>query len=202
MLSGNALAGTSAKKATQSELEKLANWMCGNYNSAKQATKDTNYLNISLIMVRIWPERTDGVWLYVEQAATAQLDRPYRQRVYHLEQLDLQQFQSTIYALPDPKAYIGAQDRPEAFQQLRPKDLEVLPGCAISLTKKGKKYIGSTEKGACINSWGKAQYATSEVEIKAGQLMSWDRGWNAAHEQVWGAENGGYIFVKSESCTP
>jgi hypothetical protein len=32
--------------------------------------------------------------------------------------------------------------------------------------------------------------------IKAEELISWDRGWNNADKQVWGAVKGGYHFVK------
>jgi hypothetical protein len=42
-----------------------------------------------------------------------------------------------------------------------------------------------------------ASYATSEVVITDEQLLSWDRGWDANGKQVWGAETGGYIFVKT-----
>jgi hypothetical protein len=28
-------------------------------------------------------------------------------------------------------------------------------------------------------------------------MISWDRGYNDAGEQVWGAEKGGYIFLKT-----
>jgi len=32
-------------------------------------------------MVQIWEERTDGYWLYVEQAIAGYQDKPYRQRI-------------------------------------------------------------------------------------------------------------------------
>lgn len=41
-----------------------------------------------------------------------------------------------------------------------------------------------------------AAYATSEVTITPERLLSWDRGYNEKDEQVWGAEKGGYEFVK------
>jgi hypothetical protein len=34
------------------------------------------------------------------------------------------------------------------------------------------------------------------VTIWPDRLISWDRGWNDKGQQVWGAEKGGYIFVK------
>lgn len=188
------------RRKAANELEQLAQWMCGSYNSVDQAKKDTSYLEISLVMVRIWPERTDGAWFYVEQAAMATLDKPYRQRVYHLEQMGVGQFRSSIYALPTPETFIGAQDRPEDFKKLEMKQLTKMPGCALMLEKSTEGYAGSTKKGACLNQWGEALYATSEVSITPKQMVSWDRGWNGTDEQVWGAENGGYIFVKTTQC--
>ena len=41
-----------------------------------------------------------------------------------------------------------------------------------------------------------AAYATSEVTITENELISWDRGYNDKDEQVWGAEKGGYHFLK------
>jgi CpeT protein len=36
------------------------------------------------------------------------------------------------------------------------------------------------------------------VEIFADRLASWDRGWNKEDKQVWGAEKGGYVFIKQQ----
>ena len=30
----------------------------------------------------------------------------------------------------------------------------------------------------------------------ADGMTSWDRGWNDAGEQVWGAEDAGYVFLR------
>ena len=63
----------------------LTDFMVGSFSSAKQAEKDPeNFRDIRLEMARIWPDRDDGVWLYVEQAVATSLARPYRQRVYRL----------------------------------------------------------------------------------------------------------------------
>jgi hypothetical protein len=43
-----------------------------------------------------------------------------------------------------------------------------------------------------------ASYATSEVVIYSDKLISWDRGWNDEGKQVWGAQKGGYVFLKQK----
>ena len=41
-----------------------------------------------------------------------------------------------------------------------------------------------------------ASFARSEVEILEDKVISWDRGFDANGEYVWGAEKGPYIFNK------
>ncbi len=39
-------------------------------------------------------------------------------------------------------------------------------------------------------------YTTSEVVLSSDRMVSWDRGWDAEGKQAWGAEKGGYVFIK------
>ncbi|MGB0522727.1 MAG: chromophore lyase CpcT/CpeT [Flammeovirgaceae bacterium] len=185
-----------AQSASKASLKKLANYMIGSYNSAAQAAQDTAYFDISLEMCRIWKKEKGSIWLYVEQAVSANKDKPYRQRVYQLQQVDATTLSSTIYSVPDATQAIGAYKEKKPLAYWKPADLTLLKGCTIYLKYQGKKFIGETKEGACTNSWGKAAYATSEVIIDKNQLMSWDRGWNTDKEQVWGAVKGGYVFDK------
>ena len=47
---------------------------------------------------------------------------------------------------------------------------------------------GSTLRGAT--------YAVSDVTLSATQILSWDRGYDAQDNQVWGAEAGPYEFLR------
>lgn len=182
--------------APQPSLELLTSYMEGSFSSEEQSKKDTSYFHITLDMKRIWKDRTDGVWLYVEQTAASTPGKPYRQRIYHLEQLSPTKFSSTICSFEDPKNYIGGHLKPEMFDAISPEKVEVLQGCALYLDYKDGQFSGSTVEGACLNAWGEATYATSEVSMMPGLLISWDRGYNDKKEQVWGAVKGGYHFVK------
>ncbi|MCB0770903.1 MAG: chromophore lyase CpcT/CpeT [Flavobacteriales bacterium] len=177
-------------------LEELASTMVGSYTSAAQAVEDTSYFDIELEMVRVWPKRKDGVWLYVEQAAAKRKEKPYRQRVYHLQQVNDSTFTSDILSIKSGDTLFGAYKDPILLERLHMDSLEMIEGCTITLHHRGKTYVGSTEGRRCSNAWGKATYATSEVTIAPGLMVSWDRGYNDADEQVWGAEKGGYRFVR------
>lgn len=177
-------------------LELLKNHLIGSYSSAAQAKEDTSYYNIELEMSRIWLREQDGIWLYVEQAMASRKDKPYRQRIYHLTQRDDSTFISTVCTLDSMHLFVGAYTDVARFNGLKPSDARPLPGCALVLHWRNGHFVGSTNGRECINAWGKAAYATSEVDIAPGMLISWDRGYDAQDTQVWGAEKGGYRFVK------
>lgn len=189
---------SSAKKPSV-DVKMLVDYMKGYYSSEAQSMRDTNYLNILLAMEPIWTDRTDGPWIYVEQTASSTPKKPYRQRVYHLEQVDDSTFTSTIYKLKSDSLYIGGHRNTAVFNSLSPDGLELLDGCALSLHYADGVFSGSTDGRACTNTWGAAQYATSEATLYPDSLISWDRGYNDSGEQVWGAETGGYHFVKMAS---
>lgn len=195
------LAGGVLQTAAQSEkpsLDLLKRYMVGSYSSAVQSARDTSYKNIELEMARIWLKDPDGIWLYVEQAVAKAKDRPYRQRVYHLTQRDDSTFISTVCGLDSMHLFTGAYKDVARFAALKPSDAKPLPGCDLVLHWRQGHFIGSTNDKACKNAWGKAVYATSEVNIGPQGMVSWDRGYDASNKQVWGAERGGYEFVKKK----
>ena len=69
-------------------------------------------------------------------------------------------------------------------------------GCSIFLRADGPAFVGATRGEGCSSSLAGAAYATSEVTITRDVLTSWDRGFDAAGEQVWGATAGAYEFVR------
>ena len=186
-------------QASQTEkLQQLANWMQGSFNSSDQAAKDEDFFNIHLHMKRMWSERKDAIWLYVEQAADGYLDRPYRQRVYEIKQLDDNKFVSVVYTFEEPLSHAGAWKLEQPLSALTPDSLTIRTGCAVYLEWNQEKRVfsGSTDTNKCQSNLRGATYATSEVVIHEDKVVSWDRGYDANNQQVWGAEKGGYIFVK------
>ncbi len=174
----------------------LANWMSGTFNSYRQAQQDTDYYNINLRMLPIWEDRTDGKWLYVEQAIASMQDRPYRQRVYHIQKTDKYSIESVVYRLDSQARFIQAHADHPLFEKINPDSLKIREGCKIVMTKSAKGYVGSTVEKECASNLRGASYATSEVVITENAILSWDRGYDAQDEQVWGAVKSGYLFEK------
>lgn len=180
----------------KSDVDILVSWMIGSFNSEEQSKKDSNYYNISLEMHRIWSDREDGYWLYVEQAVASNKNKPYRQRIYHIYE-DGDIIKSVIYSIPDEENFIGGWKNISLFNKLSPEKLEAREGCEVVIRRKDvNTFVGSTIEKNCTSNLRGATYATTEVIITKEMMISWDRGYNEKDEQVWGAEKGGYIFNK------
>lgn len=176
----------------------LLSWMQGSFNSAAQSQKDESYFNIHLNMVQIWPNDTNGPWLYVEQAAEGYLDKPYRQRVYQIQDLGNGQFESKVYTFDKSLDYAGDWKKATPLAALSPDDLKLRPGCSVFLSWNSMQqtYTGSTNAKDCISNLRGASYATSIVSVYSDRVESWDQGFDKGNKQVWGATKAGYIFDK------
>jgi Protein of unknown function (DUF1001). len=183
------------KRTKEIDLIRLYDMMQGEFSSALQAAEDSSYFDISLIMTGMWENRP-GYWLYVEQALATSIEKPYRQRVYQL--LDNNgRIESRVYTIPNGERYFGAWKDVRKLDQLTIDSLELRDGCSIFLEKINKyEFAGSTLNKSCESNLKGASYATSIVSIYKDMIISWDRGFDKNDHQVWGAEKGGYIFIK------
>ena len=181
------------------EMEELADMMTGTFSSAEQAANDSLYYDINLVMHPIWENDENYKWLYVEQAVTASLEKPYRQRVYRLQKIDKNVIESRVFTLKNPEDYIHAWDNPALFESINSNSLVLREGCSVFLSGSSDGcYSGSTNEKDCGSTLRGASYATSIVEICPEQIVSWDQGWDSEDNQVWGAEKAGYIFKRKD----
>jgi hypothetical protein len=191
-----------AEPTADADLEQLALWMTGSFSSAAQSEADADFLHIVLHMTRIWLEREDGVWLYVEQAVAEAADRPYRQRVYRVRRVGEDLFASTVYSFSDPQSRAGEWRKASPLSDLDPTDLDERDGCTIFMKRRADgAFEGSTLGRLCTSQLHGATWASSEVVITASTLVSWDRGWDDSGTQIWGAEKGGYRFNRGAAAS-
>jgi len=186
-----------SSKPAEDDCRLLAAWLCGSFSSAAQHQADPeNFFDIRLHMMPIWPARTDGPWIYVEQAAAEKLDQPYRQRVYRLAPRSDGAIESVVHELPgDALRFAGAWRDPSLLDQLTPEQLIPREGCSLILRRTAAEcFTGSTVGRTCISTLRGAAYATSEATVTPFELITWDRGYDAEGRQVWGATKGGYVF--------
>ena len=164
-------------EAQSPDLTRLTDWMAGSYSSEAQRLRDTaNYFDIRLLMAPIWKERSDGHWFYVEQAVADYLDKPYRQRVYRIHEIEPGVFESVIYTLQEPLRFTH---HPELLEKLPIDSLTEKKGCSVILRKQTDgQFAGSTvgkamserPKGRCLCYLGSNDHPE--------RLLSWDRGYN------------------------
>ncbi len=178
-------------------LKTLATWMTGDFSSQAQSQRDSDYFDIRLHIRPIWKSDKSAHWLYVEQAMASAENKPYRQRVYKVQRDGKNGFKSVVYTLPDPEKWAGAYKKPSLFNSLKPEALSLREGCTVFLERQAdKSFAGATHEADCESSLRGAKYATSKVTVTKTLLESWDQGFNEKGEQVWGAEKGGYKFVR------
>lgn len=176
--------------------EQLAEYLTGTFSSIAQSVEDPEYYEIVLNMAPVWQDRNDSPWLYVEQAVASAMDKPYRQRVYHLERSGSNEYISTVYSFENPLEFAGAFKESAPLSTRTPTDLSLRTGCAIRVSWDDNEmaFIGSTNGRDCQSSLRGSTYATSEVFLHIDRLITWDRGFDDEGEHIWGAVKGGYIF--------
>lgn len=186
---------TETREAEDAGLNELFGFMQGTFSSEAQAEADEAFFPIILHMAQIWEDR--GRWLYVEQAMIGRENEPYRQRVYHVFRDDEGRLVSDVFTLINEQDFVGAHLSPELFDAFDADILSYRSGCAVFLEAAGPgEFRGSTLEDQCPSSLQGASYATSEVTITEAGMLTWDRGFSAEGEQVWGSVSGGYVFLR------
>lgn len=183
----------------RADVHTVADWLTGSFNNDAQAAADPDFQNVQMHSVRIWDERQDGVWLYIEQAVASAPDRPYRQRIYRLFVQPNGLIIAEIYALPgqSPLRYAGWWKKPEAFEDLSVKSLPKRGGCEVVLKKVSpSEWSGGTVGAGCTSDRPGISYITSEVVVTPQAVKSLDRGFDKDGKQVGGSEKGPYEFIR------
>jgi hypothetical protein len=190
---------TSRGLAEPSTLDHLAVFMTGSFSSADQARGDQNFRPTVLHITPIWNDRSDGPWLYLEQALADAPAHPFRQLVYQLAARPDDTLEARVFELTDPVAATGAWKNPALLAKFTPDKLVIRAGCTLVLhLQPGGTFKGGTEGVGCTSTLRGASYSTVETAISNLQIVSWERGYNAAGTQVWGSIHGGYIFKRVE----
>lgn len=194
VLAARALA---ADTASTLALDRLATLLTGTFSSADQALADKNFRHAVLRAVRIWPERADGPWIYVEQALPEALDQPYRQRVYQLATAADGALEVRVFTLDDPIKATGAWQKHAPLADFTPDHLTFNEGCTLFFrAMPDGSFVGSTRGNGCASDLRGATHATTDATLTSEAIVWWERGYNASGRQVWGSATGGYIFKR------
>ena len=187
-----------AAAASPAALERLADRLTGTFSNAEQAAGSKQTPHLVLHVVRIWPERRDGPWLYAEQALADAPDQPYRQRLHRIAPGSDGGIELQTFALPDPIAATGAWRQPALLAALgRNPPAADRSACTLHLREMPDgSFVGATRGQGCPSDLRGAAYATSELTAATDGLIVWDRGFAASGRQVWGPTAGGHRFKR------
>lgn len=181
-------------------LDDYAGVTLGRFSSLAQHEADSRYDEVEARIVRIWPERTDGLWVYQEQAVLtrpgvsreAALAAPYFQRIGHIREMPDGTLRRANYVLKEPARFVGLGAPGYAGPVPRPDDLGA-EGCANTIRPVAAgHYIATTSD--CANSFRGAVSMLSLSITTRDTHANWDRGFDAQGRRVWGPESGGYVF--------
>ncbi|SDJ97165.1 CpeT/CpcT family [Ferrimonas sediminum] len=178
------------------DLPTLSLWLQGNFSSEQQSQQLENYFHLQLHTVPVWTASSSGPWLYMEQASFKRPERPYRQRLLHLQQTAPGQFTYTPYTLNQPQQYMQAWRYPARLAPLTPDQITVRNGCEVYLhwQAEQQRYHGQTRVGTCASKMYGASYTTIEISVYQDRIVKWARGYDADHNFIWGGSQGGYRF--------
>lgn len=174
--------------------------LLGRFDSSMQALSDPTYFSIRVQTCRVAAPELGARVLYLEQARTGMA--PYRQRLYVLERDGADdRAVSRVFELNAPMDYVGLCSDPSRVT-FTPDDVIERAGCAVHLTARDDRFEGGTQGMGCESVLNGATYASSEVVLRSNGFSSWDRGYNAAGMQVWGATAGPYLFARRTPVEP
>ncbi len=188
--------------ANQPLAEDYAATAAGRFSSAEQAATDPRYDVAEAQIVRIWPERTDGVWLYQEQAiiSASGLDpaaarkKPYFQFVARVVEIAPGVLRRDNFRVKDGARWLNIAAGDARLAGLTPDDLAP-PSCHNRLERVSQGvFIGGTE--SCANNFRGAVMMISRSVTTRDAYVNWDRGYDASGARVWGPADGGYVFKR------
>lgn len=194
------LSATAAASA-QDAAEELAGVLAGSFTSMEQCAVE-GWGCVESELVRIWPERTDGVWLYQENAWLGDdpesadpgaKERPYFQRLVRLAPDGEGRVLRTIYSLTDPAAAVGAY----ADTSVLTPDMVGAPSCSGPVERIAAGYWVA-DFPTCPSGLRGAVRTHSRSIHTPDSFANWDRGFDAQGNVVWGPRASGYVFKRAE----
>lgn len=180
----------------ESQGARLYRYLTGHFDSTEQSMTDAAYYPIDLLTCPIDIPELGTRLLHVEQSIidNGQPLAPYRQRVYVVEDGadPATQAVSKVWEFNTPGPFSGFCGG--TGDQATAADIVEKAGCRVELTWMTDHFEGSTPGEECLTDFQGATYTTSEVKVFEDRIESWDRGWDATDQQVWGATKGPYLF--------
>ena len=187
------------KNITQ-HVEAVATHLIGVMDTSIQAaTSDTADVRMTTCSVKLEPENSHlnvahAIFLYQEQALTNKLNQPYRQRFLRLApSINGRTVESKSFLATNPEKWIGLCTQPKNSRLVQASEVSDRQ-CSVFLVPIESSYVGTTQPGGCDTNLRGAVTITNRILLHGEGMDTWDRGFDAQGNQVWGAQDIPYQF--------
>jgi hypothetical protein len=187
----------------------LGDYLAGKFDNREQALADSAWfvhLHLWQIPVDLFVE--DSITLFAEQANILNLEHPYRQRIMRLTSGGASDapLQVQYYMFKDPSAFSGAGRNPALLQKLTVDELDLLPGCILTVTQQtiashSYKFTATPPPNTrcCFTYGNQIVQVALGFEATATEFNSYDKGIDSdTGKATWGAILGPYRYIKRE----
>lgn len=182
------------------QVEEVVSHLVGAMDTSAQASANPDAPNVRITTCKVKVKdaaslnRPQAVFLYQEQALSRRLSQPYRQRFLRIApSANSLGVESAVFKAPTPKAWIGLCGKPEAERVVQRSDIGA-SNCSVFLQRSGENYMGETSAGGCPSDYKGAVRITNRILLHEAGMNTWDRGFDATGNQVWGAKDKPYQF--------
>jgi hypothetical protein len=203
-LSQAGLGGNPLDLPLEQQVQEVATLLEGDMDTSAQAAINPNAPSVRITTCRVTLNEatltttSNTILLYQEQALLNNLSNPYRQRFLQLSAMPLTQSVRSLSFRPvNPTTWIGLCNKPLGDRRVIPSELGI-PICSVFLKRSGDSYIGNTPVDGCPTNMRGATRITNRILLRRVGMDTWDRGFDATGNQVWGAQGESYQFRRGK----
>ncbi|MGF1938535.1 MAG: chromophore lyase CpcT/CpeT [Nostoc sp. ChiQUE02] len=189
------------------QLIALGEYLAGEFDNREQAIAEPVwYVHLCLWQRPVNLFTEDSITLFAEQASVINLAQPYRQRIMRLRHGSNSDTSIEVqYYMPqDPGALKGAGHNPALLNTLTPDQLDLLPGCILTVTQETLaperyKFTATPlpDTRCSFTYLGNSINVSLGFEATALEFHSYDKGIDpATGKATWGAIMGPYRYTK------
>jgi hypothetical protein len=176
------------------EVDRAAQHLIGSMDTAQRAAQNPKVSNVTMTTCRttVPTANPDRIYLYQEQALSQELAKPYRQRILELSwQPFSQTVRSRAFKLSHPSKVVNFCN-----QMDRTIALTAFPEaiCSVFLKPTPTGFVGTTPADGCPTTARGAVRIRNRIELHELGMDTWDRGFDAQGQQIWGAKTESYQF--------
>lgn len=154
-------------------LFRFAALMEGDFSNAQQYEESPNAsVRVDLHIRQIWPERSDAIWLYVEQVSPAMPSEPLSQRIYKITQPSPDAIESEMLYFENMKNYVGAWKLEAPLKEVKIASLELLESCTVKLNRLSKVHFKGNNED-CTEPLGlQIDHTSLSIDLRPNELVT------------------------------